>query len=422
MAVSRFPFKHIVLQPTTLCNLNCEYCYLPDKHEANKMYEGVAEAVAESIKDSPHAMTILWHGGEPLASGIDHLKRLLEPFEPMRLAGKVEHNIQINGTMISPDWCRLFRDKNFSVGISIDGPEGCNVNRINRANMPAWERIMKGIGLLKLNRIPFGVIAVVSDANIESPAAFYKFFSSLGCRNLCVNIVESEGMNKERNHLDKDAVRNFWRDLFGEWKADPKIKIREFDKSLGWLGSAHAPAGNGSKYVARDMWPTIAWNGDVVMLSPEFLSVEHGGRKGFIVGNILDKPLDEIVKDSFSAGYVRDYFSGIEKCSKECAYFAFCGGGQASNKFFELDKIDATVTEECRNTRMLLLDSVRESLSPNGNDDTGIALKTFCALLPEELAPEGFGGFNADDPSALVEEGREAQFAGWSDWSDREGV
>ena len=287
--------------------------------------------------------------------------------------------------------------------------------------MPAWERIMKGIGLLKLNRIPFGVIAVVSDANIGSAGAFYEFFASLGCRNLCVNIAESEGLNKEKVHLNKNDVKTFWHELFDEWKMYPELRIREFDKSIGWLRSASA-ASKPDIFVARDMWPTVAWNGDVVMLSPEFLSVEHGGRKGFIVGNILDKPLDEIVKDSLKADYVKDYFSGINKCSAECEYFSFCGGGQASNKFFELDNINSTVTEECRNTRMLLLDSVRESIGINGSGDTSATLEEFVNKLPEQLKPADYPGFNPESPSAMIEEGREAEIAGWSDWSDREGT
>lgn len=455
MAISGFPFKHIVMQPTTLCNLDCDYCYLPDKTEPNKMPYGVAEAVAESIKNAPHSMNVLWHGGEPLACGLEHFKTLLEPFEPLRLAGKIEHSIQINGTLISPDWCRLFRERNFSVGISIDGPEGCNINRVNRANTPAWDRIMKGIGLLKLNRIPFGVIAVVSESNIGSAKSFYEFFLALGCKNLCVNIVESEGVNKEKNHLSALSVKRFWRELFEEWKDNPALRIREFDKSLGWLNPDRSRAGHKkeSAVAVRDMWPTVAWNGNVVMLSPEFLSVEPEIRKEFFVGNILEKPLYEIVSDSFNAEYVKDYFLGVVKCSGTCNYFSFCGGGRASNKYFELGKINTTETEECRNTKMLLVDSISEVIecpTPEGagirveadeqggsggpieSDESVMCIESLeSADLKSRQEKEDFfaeyvcsryAGFVVNDPAALLSDELELSGAEllWSDWSDRE--
>jgi uncharacterized protein len=394
-----------VLQPTTLCNLNCDYCYLPDKQAQNKMPYGVAEAVAESIKDTPHPLTILWHGGEPLASGIEHFKKLLEPFEKLRLAGKLTHNIQVNGTMISPDWCRLFREKNFSVGLSIDGPEGCNTNRINRANMPAWDRIMKGIGLLKINRIPFGVIAVVSRENIKNAKGFYEFFSSLGCRSLCVNIVEPEGINMEKNYLDKDEVKAFWREMFECWRDKPIIKIREFDKALGWLDSVNdAKSFEPEHHIRRDMLPTIAYNGDVLMLSPEFLSVEKEKRNGFVVGNILDKPLGEIVKDSFNADYVKDYFAGVRECALSCEYFSYCGGGQASNKYFELGRINATETHECRNTKKLLLECIESVKYPSATP------------LVRALGPNA--GFDKENPAAVLSAGEDPSNVKWSDWAD----
>ena len=422
---SKFCFRHIVLQPTTLCNLDCDYCYLTDRHEPNKMSVGVAEAVAASIKDAPHPITILWHGGEPLACGIEHFRKLVEPFEQLRLAGKINHNIQINGTMISPDWCRLFREKGFRVGLSIDGPEGCNVNRVNRANMPAWDRIMKGVGLLKINRIPFGIIAVVSEANIDCAEPLYEFFSSLGCRSVCVNIVESEGLNKEKNHLREKDVRRFWSELFDEWRANPVIRIREFDNALGWLKRVSDDFEQ-HEYFARDLWPTIAWNGDVLMLSPEFLSIPQEKRDEFVTGNILNKPLTEIVEDSFSAKYVKDYFAGIKKCASECMYFSYCGGGQASNKYFELNQINATETEECRNTRKLLVNTVAGAFTSGKLDSIDAAksasvnLNKLICSLPENMQPRNYSCFDRHQPEAVLTADEDSTQVDWSDWSDKE--
>src|SRR3954452_9384880 len=88
---------YVVMQPTTLCNLDCSYCYLPFRQVDRKMPVAVAEAVAASV--NPWARTgrfsVVWHGGEPLAAGRDHFAALLAPF-----AAEVEHHVQTNATLI----------------------------------------------------------------------------------------------------------------------------------------------------------------------------------------------------------------------------------------------------------------------------------------------------------------------------------
>src|SRR5688500_5690220 len=91
-------FRTVVLQPTTLCNLDCPYCYLPDRKRARYMSSAVAAACAASIVEQGSTDTVeaVWHGGEPTATPIDHFRSLLAPFEPLRTQGRVRHGIQTN--------------------------------------------------------------------------------------------------------------------------------------------------------------------------------------------------------------------------------------------------------------------------------------------------------------------------------------
>ena len=41
--------SYVVMQPTTLCNLDCAYCYLPHPRARPRMPVAVAEAVAASV-------------------------------------------------------------------------------------------------------------------------------------------------------------------------------------------------------------------------------------------------------------------------------------------------------------------------------------------------------------------------------------
>src|SRR3954465_11332619 len=82
---------YVVMQPTTLCNLDCAYCYLPHRSRDRRMPVEVARAVADSVNPWAAAdsrFSVVWHGGEPLASGRECLGALMAQF-----AG-VEHHVQ----------------------------------------------------------------------------------------------------------------------------------------------------------------------------------------------------------------------------------------------------------------------------------------------------------------------------------------
>lgn len=354
-------FRHVVLQPTELCNLNCQYCYLPGRRNATQMSVEVVHAVARSIASLDYKVDVVWHGGEPLAAGIHTMRALLRPFEDLRRSGKVHHSIQTNATLISREWCDLFIQEDFGVGVSLDGNESHNRGRVTWANAPSHHQVMKGIELLHEYHIPFGVIAVVNRQNLNDACGLYAFFVSLGCDLLNINVVEREGLNRMSEDLDDTSVKRFWSDLFKAWKSNPVLKIREFDSALGWMTHALEDELQTERF-ARDFWPTVSCTGDVVVLSPEFLSVEPGISQQFVVGNVLRTPLNEIVRQSVDAWYVRDFLRGMESCSRCCPYFEYCGGGQASNKYFELGDIGGMETAQCRNTRQFLIDAVLDSV------------------------------------------------------------
>ncbi|SDP94118.1 hypothetical protein [Lentzea jiangxiensis] len=79
--------KTIVVQPTTLCPMDCTYCYLLERHLKQEMTPQVATAIADGIAASWEPVEVVWHGGEPLAVGLERFVELLQPFESLRLPG-----------------------------------------------------------------------------------------------------------------------------------------------------------------------------------------------------------------------------------------------------------------------------------------------------------------------------------------------
>ncbi len=81
--------RTVIVQPATLCNLDCGYCYLPGRHRQTLIPVKVASRLADSI-DDPAAewpVEVVLHGGEPLTTPVAHMRPLLAPFEGSTLIG-----------------------------------------------------------------------------------------------------------------------------------------------------------------------------------------------------------------------------------------------------------------------------------------------------------------------------------------------
>jgi uncharacterized protein len=347
--------SYVIMQPTTLCNLDCSYCYLPWRKVDRKMSVEVAAAVAEAVEPWARAgrFSIVWHGGEPLAAGRDHLAELMAPFGP-----DVEHHVQTNATLIDDAWCEFFAEHDVRVSVSVDGPEARNHERVTRGAKPAYDRIMRGVGALRRHGLPFSALCVVGKPEPGLATELYEYFLGLGCEVLGINVEELEGVNTRANSHPEAAVREFWAELVGAWRRDPRIHLREIEWSLRYAGAVLDGTADDLLPRRLDPIPTVAQDGGVVLLSPELAGFEDPRYGDFTSGNVLTRPLGEILADAAGTPWIREFLTGVEACRAQCPYFGFCGGAHAANRYFEQGRFDVTATDHCRNSKIRLLEGV----------------------------------------------------------------
>jgi len=358
--------SYVIMQPTTLCNLDCDYCYLPLRKVERRMPVGVARAVGASVvgwASRVDRFSVVWHGGEPLAAGRTALGELMDAVTadaPPPLAGRIEHHIQTNATLIDDAWCDFLREREVRVGVSIDGPEELTAQRVDRAGRGAYRQIRRGIDILHRNGIGFAALCVVSDPRPGVAARLYTFFAELGCHALGINVEEQEGVNTRSNAHRAEAVRAFWAELTAAWRADPRIELREVEWALRYAGAALDGAADTLLPRQLDPIPVVGYDGSVVLLSPELAGFQDARYGDFSSGNVTERPLHEIVAGAAGApeGWIAEYLTGVEACRASCPYFGFCGGAHAANRYFEHGRFDTTQTEHCRNSKINLLEGV----------------------------------------------------------------
>lgn len=354
---------YVVMQPTTLCNLDCSYCYLPFRAADRRMPVPVAEAVAGAVGEWARAgrFSVVWHGGEPLAAGREHLAALLAPFDRA-----VEHHVQTNATLIDDAWCEFFGRHDMRVSVSVDGPRARNGARVTRAGREAYERILRGVATLRRHGIDFSALCVVSEPTPGLATELYDYFLDLGVDVLGINIEEQEGVNTRDNGHPAEAVTGFWAELTSAWRRDPRVHVREIEWTLRYAGAVLDGTADAILPRQLDPIPTIGYDGSVVLLSPELAGFTDPRYGDFTSGNVLVTPLAEILAGAAGTRWIGEFLDGVRACRDGCPYFEFCGGAHAANRYFEHGRFDGTETNHCRNSKMRLLEGVLDHARDNG--------------------------------------------------------
>ena len=344
---------YVMLKPVGAhCNLACDYCYYLEKI---KLYDGVPKhAMSEKMLEHftreyiqsqmmPQVL-FTWHGGETLMRPLSFYKKAME-FQKKYAEGRtIDNCIQTNGTLLTDEWCHFFKQNNWLVGVSIDGPQEFHDEyRRNKQGLPSFAKVMKGIELLNKHEVQWNAMAVVNEYNADYPLEFYHFFKQIGCHYIqFAPIVERILSHRDGRHLahlqDGDNCPladfsitpeqwgNFLCTLFDEWvRYDVgNYYIQLFDSTLAnWMGMEP-----GVCTLAKTCGhaAVMEFNGDVY-------SCDHFVFPEYKLGNICLETLVEMMYSERQQefGFMKQKSLPVQ--CKECLFLFACNGECPKNRF-----------------------------------------------------------------------------------------
>lgn len=367
------PLELLVLQPTSFCNLDCSYCYLPDRSINQKMSIQVVEKLVDRLRCLSAVegdFTVVWHSGEPLAAGVQFFEQACEVLSHLnRPLVRLSHSVQTNGTLINDSWCELFKKYMFRIGVSVDGPEHIHdAFRRGRSGTGSHRKVLSGIEKLRENDLDFHVIAVLTALSIEAPNEIFDFFRELRPTVVAFNVEEKEGVNRVSSLSGSESMRERVRDFFCKMdelneKAGRPLSIREVDGAVRSLRSrdprfanVYRQVGNQENSIFRIL--SVDATGNFSTFSPELLGFKSEDETSFTLGNIFETSFDAALRTAKFKEMNRQVRRGIAKCRRECSYFEMCGGGSPGNKFFELGSFSGTRTVHCELHKMAPIDAM----------------------------------------------------------------
>jgi uncharacterized protein len=390
----------LVIQPTARCNLDCRYCYVPDRSDPTRLPTELLELLFRAVNRCKLAsgqkdLRVLWHAGEPLAAGLDFYREAFDLIDGiLDKRFNARHSIQTNATLITPAWCDFFRGRNVRIGVSLDGPrEIHDANRKTRAGTGSFDAAMRGVKVLRAHGMVTSVLCVLTSENITRPDELFEFFVESGFRRVAFNVEEIEGPNLRSslvgNEGDFAGPREQYRAFMG--------RTLQLNAAHGWPLTIRELASIAQRMKDRrndtSFVPAIAEqqsgailtmtrDGAVYSWSPELASGLPGALDRFSLGNIRDvQSLDDLLTTSRAREIQSEIDLGVAACRRRCAYFGVCGGGSPGNKFYEEGSFAATQTLKCSLQTQELTEVVLGAFAyarPDGSDPWSLGGPAFC--------------------------------------------
>jgi uncharacterized protein len=350
-------------KPTgAICNLDCQYCFFLSKEmlypgSRFRMADDLLEIYIRQLLESQQApeVTIGWQGGEPTLMGLDFFKLSVDYANKYKKPKqRLQHTIQTNGTKLDDEWCAFFKENDFLVGLSVDGPKEIHdTYRVNKGGAGSFDQVMRGLDYIKKHGVEFNILCTVHSANGDHGPEVYRFFrDELETEFIqFIPIVEratetllplaNEGWSERPGgdrplymqsgelvtgrSIQSEQYGRFLIDIFEEWvrRDVGKVYVQMFDVTLGSHVGQHSLC----------IFSPTCGNALAIEHTGDLYSCDHYVEPDYLLGNIKDKHIIELVASDQQRQFGRDKMDTLPQYCIDCDVRYACHGGCPRNRF-----------------------------------------------------------------------------------------
>jgi len=277
-----------------------------------------------------------WQGGEPLLAGVDFFRKVIALQKKYGNQGQIVSNsVQTNVTMLDSEWIKLFKEYNFLVGVSLDGPpEVHNYYRGYTSGKGSFKKVMEGINLLRKGGVEFNILSAIGRGTAKNAKKIYDFFLSQGFFYLqFIPVVDRRHSKIAEFSITPAQYGDFLGELFDAWWNDgnPLASIRLFDNILeillGGKSSSCMFKAQCGEYIV------IEFNGDAY-------PCDFFVREKYKLGNIFETSMNQLfVKAKLQFGKLKEIAPSDCKscrwnfiCHNGCLWFGWVKNGRIRDK------------------------------------------------------------------------------------------
>lgn len=369
---------HVMAKPIgPICNLDCKYCFYLEKEslypqmgpqvERWAMRDEVLESYIRQFiesHDTPQ-VNFAWQGGEPTLLGVDYFRRVVELEKRYANGKRIANAFQTNGVLLNDEWGEFFRENEFLIGVSIDGPrELHDAYRVDKGGQPTFDRVVRGIETLRRHNVKFNTLTTVHRANADYPLEVYRFLKAHGSGFIqFIPIVERMAHN-----VTKEGLRLISPDFTGAANVAPwSVEPRQFGRFLCAIFDEWVRKDVGKHFVQLFDVSLETWCG----MEPSLcvfrktcggaLAIEHSGDlyscDHFVypenrLGNIMDSALATLVDSEQQRQFGEAKETTLPRYCRECDVRFACNGECPKHRFTTTPDGEAGLNYLCAGYKM----------------------------------------------------------------------
>ena len=342
------------------CNLGCSYCYYQDKvrlyDEHSYLSMDCLEKVIKEYIDINASEQIVfdWHGGEPLLLGLDYFKKIVEIQRKYRGNKHIYNTVQTNATLLTDDFAAFFKENNFLVGVSIDGPQDIHDKfRKDKGGNPTFLKVMRGVELLHRYAVDFNTLTTISKAGEGRGLEVYSFLKNIGSHYIQFMPVYEyvDSKNNIASPDDKQSALASWSvspieygkfmcDIFDCWVRNDvgSYFVNLFDSTLANYCGMNPGTCVYSETCGANA--VMEHNGDIY-------PCDHFVYPRYKLGNVKELSLREIVSSENATRFGIDKRNSLPAQCLRCEYYFACHGECPKHRFAMSDKNESGLNSLC---------------------------------------------------------------------------
>ena len=353
---------HLLAKPTgAVCNLDCSYCFFLSKEMlypgsrfrmADELLEAYIRQLIEAHATVPE-VAIAWQGGEPTLMGVEFFRRSVELANSfLRPGQRAAHTIQTNATLLDEEWAEFFKENDFLVGVSIDGPKELHdAYRVSKGGKGSFDQVMGGLEFLRAADTEWNALTTIHDANAEHGRDVYRFLrDECGARfvqfiPIIERVAEADedgtvpwtswhdrplyvqaGERVTGRSVTAEQYGRFLIDVFEEWvrRDVGEVYVQMFDVALAnWVGE---PPGLCVHSETCGLALALEHTGDLY-------SCDHFVVPRYKLGNIKERHMLELVNSPQQRQFGLDKRDTLPQYCLDCDVRFACHGGCPKDRF-----------------------------------------------------------------------------------------
>lgn len=320
-------FVTVIIKVVDYCNFECSFCrYFLDQNRSvsslsiDTFKQVLIKACAYNISRGMKHLTIIFHGGEPLLWGLDNFKeaiRIENDFEKTHEGFSFVNDVQTNGSLIDDEWADFFKKNNFSIGISIDGPDEINFHRNSELSN---DTVLNNLKLLSNYGCKHGILTVITEKHEGQADNYYDFLveNEIHSVGFCY-CFDSDEQNIVSNKVLADFLTHFFDRYF--W-GNFKLHVREFEFVMKLCLGIRIEGCTFDFRRSCGNYFSVRPNGDICFCDSYTLEDEA-------LGNIHECNFEDVKKNLILIKTLSNAVNYAENTCNKCDIKNICGGGCA---------------------------------------------------------------------------------------------